>query len=77
VVTTWASLATGGAEQNPFVAAALGSGHFLLFAAVKVALVAALGIVLVRGRPEALAASRALVVLFAAVALGNLLATIT
>jgi Domain of unknown function (DUF5658) len=42
VASTWLSLRAGVPEQNPVVRAALAHGDFLLFVAVKLALVAAL-----------------------------------
>lgn len=74
VATTWHSLAIGLPEDNPFVVAALGSGSFQLYALVKVLLVAALGIVLLGGRPVALNGARLIVAVFSLVALANLVA---
>ena len=73
LATTWRSLSIGLTENNPVVAAALHSGSFPLFVLVKVALVVALGIVLLGGRPVALAGARLVVVAFSLIALGNLL----
>ena len=76
VATTWRSLAAGLHEQNPFVIAVLGTGNFALYAAVKLSLVLALGIAVLGGRPVALNGARLVVVLFAGVALANLVASL-
>jgi Domain of unknown function (DUF5658) len=73
VATTWHSLAGGLREDNPFVAAALATGNFGLFALVKVLLVAALGVAVLGGRPVALNGARLVVAIFVLVALANLL----
>ena len=57
VASTWLSLRAGVPEQNPLVRAALIHGDFLLFTAVKVALVAAL-LLLVAGTSRRLGAHR-------------------
>jgi len=72
IATTWHSLAAGLREDNPFVVAALSSGSFPLYAMVKVLLVAALGIVLLGGRPVALHGARLVVAVFSLIALANL-----
>ncbi|HVD01898.1 MAG TPA: DUF5658 family protein [Candidatus Dormibacteraeota bacterium] len=73
VATTWHSLMGGLREDNPFVAAALASGHFPLYALAKVLLVAALGIAVLGGRRAALNGARLVVAIFSLVALANLL----
>ena len=77
LATTWRSLAVGLREDNPLVAAALHTGNFPLFALVKVALVVALGIVLLRGRPAALAGARLVVLTFCVITAGNLLSVLS
>jgi hypothetical protein len=76
LLTTWWSLASGHHEANPFVAAALGSGSFPLYALVKALLVVALGIAVLGGRPVALHGTRLVVAVFSAVALANLVAAL-
>jgi hypothetical protein len=76
LATTWGSLAVGLREDNPIVAAALHSGSFPLFALVKVALVVALGIVLLGGRPIALTGARLVVLTFSVIAIGNLISVL-
>ena len=75
--STWRSLAVGLREDNPVVAATLHSGSFPLFALVKVALVVALGIVLLGGRPVALTGTRLVVVTFCLIAIGNLISVLS
>jgi hypothetical protein len=72
LATTWRSLAVGLQENNPIVAAALSSGQLPLYALVKLALVCALGIVLLGGRPAALVGTRFVVLAFLLIAAGNL-----
>lgn len=73
VATTWLSLAAGLHEENPVVAATLGSGSFQLYALVKVLLVGALGVAVLSGGRAALNGARLVVGIFALVALANLL----
>ena len=77
LATTWRSLAVGLREDNPVVAATLHSGSFPLFALVKVALVVALGTVLLGGRPVALTGTRLVVVTFCLIAIGNLISVLS
>lgn len=50
LATTWLGLRAGIAEDNPVVRAALAHGDFVLFGAVKLALLAALLLLALRSR---------------------------
>ena len=76
LATTWRSLAMGLREDNPVVRAALHSGNFQLFALVKIALVLALGTILLGGRPVALTGTRLVVLTFSLIAIGNLISAL-
>jgi len=82
VASTWLSLKSGAPEQNPVVRAVLDHGDFLAFLAVKLALVAALLILVVatsrhlRVHRAAWFAVQGLAVAFTAVAAMNTLGVV-
>lgn len=81
LATTWLAIGNGLAEQNPFVRAALHSGHFPLYAGVKLTLIAAMSLAVTGARqaPDrrlVISALRFLVVVFTIVAAANLGATL-
>jgi hypothetical protein len=81
LATTWLAIGSGLTEQNPFVRAALRSGHFPLYAGVKLTLIAAMALAVTGARqaPDrrlVVRALRLLVVIFTAVSAANLGATL-